>query len=68
MSLLLANGHVHAQNYPIGMVVEEASYVVERQDRAEASHALLLQLAVSSLFSKKGGTAFRKQIKQLSGD
>lgn len=33
----------------------------------EATRAVMLQLAVSSLFSKKGQKAFNKKIKELRG-
>lgn len=65
VSLLIANGHNHARKYPLGMVVIEAEFVVERWDREEANRALLIQMAVSSLLSKKGGDIFKKTIKQM---
>lgn len=66
MSLLLAHGHSQARRYPVGMVYVEAEYVVERIDREEASRAVLLQMAVSSILSKKAGEVFRKKIKDMT--
>lgn len=54
--------------YPVWMVAVEAEYVVARLDRAEATRAILLQLAVSSLFSKRGSKVFEKKIKDLCPD
>jgi len=48
------------------MVYVEAEYVVERIDREEASRAVLLQMAVSSILSKKAGEVFRKKIKDMT--
>jgi hypothetical protein len=48
------------------MVFVEAEFVVERLDREEASRAVLLQMAVSSMLSKKAGEAFRKKIKEMT--
>jgi len=47
----------------------EAEYVVERLDRAEATRAVLLQMAVSTVLGgKKATQAFNKKVKELSGD
>lgn len=64
---MIANGHLHAARYPIGKVFVESEFVVERINREEATRAILIQLAASSLFSKKGGKAFDKKIKELTG-
>lgn len=47
------------------MVYVEAAFVVERVNRDEANRAILLQLAVSGVISKKGSKAFQKRIKDL---
>jgi hypothetical protein len=65
---LLANGHIEAQHYPLGMVWDEASIVVEHVNRLEATRATLLQMAVSSVLSKEAGKLFREQIQRLNGD
>ena len=66
MSLLLANGHPHARSYPVGMVYAEAQFVVERMDREEANRAVLVQMAVSSILSKKASESFQKTIKKMT--
>jgi hypothetical protein len=48
------------------MVFVEAQFVEKRLNQLEVTRALLLQMAVSSLFSKKGANHFAKYIKQLS--
>lgn len=67
ISLLMAEGHPDARHYPIGMVWDEASLVVSRINRAHATDALLIQLAVGAVLSKKGAQEFSKQIKRLNG-
>ena len=66
MSLLIANGHSGARRYPVGMVYVEASFVVERLNREEANRAIMIQLAVASVISKKGSKAFQKRITDLT--
>jgi hypothetical protein len=48
------------------MVWVEASWSVVNDNRAEATTATLLQLAVSSVLSKKAQKQFNKQIKKLT--
>lgn len=62
----MANGHPDAAEYPVHRVWEEAELVVQRIDQASASEALLLQMAVSSLFVKDAGREFQKIIKRLT--
>lgn len=45
---------------------EEAALVVERDNGQLASEALLMQMAVSSLFSKEAGAEFNKLITRLT--
>lgn len=66
MSLLLSEGHTDAQHYPIGMVWDEARIIVERQNGAHATTAILTQLAVVSVLSKEGQREFKKTIKRLN--
>lgn len=47
------------------MVYVEAAFVVERVNREEANRAIMIQLAVASVISKKGSKAFQKRIKDL---
>lgn len=65
MSLLLDHGHPHARRYPIGMVWDEATLVVERMNREAASNTALLQLAAGSLLSKEAGKQLKKTLKEL---
>ena len=62
----MANGHHNARRYPVGMVYIEAGYVVERLNREEANRAIMIQLAVASVVSKKGSKAFQKRITDLT--
>lgn len=48
------------------MVWVESGFVVERINRDEANRAILLQMAVSAVISKKGNKAFQKRIKELT--
>lgn len=66
MSLLLSQGHPDAAEYPVHRVWEEAHLVTSRLDQATATETLLLQMAVSSLFSKEAGREFQKIIKRLT--
>ncbi len=68
VNLLLDHGHPEAPAYPIGMVWDEARLVVERLNGLESTRAVLLQMAVSSLFSKEGGRAFKMTIERLIGE
>ena len=68
MSLLLEHGHVHAQHYPIEMVWVETDLVTKRINALKHDQALLTQMAVSSLLSKKGVEAFKAALKKLRED
>lgn len=48
------------------MVFVESEFVVERLDREEATRAVLVQMAVASMLSKKAGETFGKKIKQMT--
>jgi len=48
------------------MVYVEAGMVVERIDHEEATRAVLVQLAVSSMLSKDSAKQFQKMIKQMT--
>ena len=50
------------------MVWDEAQIVVDRLNGFEATRALLTQMAVASMFSKKGGKEFQKLITGLTRD
>ena len=48
------------------MLWDEAALVVERLNTAEVTRAALLQMAVSSMFSKEAAKEFKKVTKSLS--
>lgn len=48
------------------MVSDEHTLVVERLNGYEVTRATLLQNAVASILSKKGGKLFEKQIARLN--
>jgi len=66
VSLLLDHGHQHARFYPIGMVFEEAMIVVERVNQETASHMALMNLVGHAVMSKKGASALKKALKELT--
>ncbi len=66
VSLLMAEGHGQARFYPVGMVWEEASFVVERRNNDLASQAIALQAAGASIMDKKGAKHFKELIKGLT--
>jgi hypothetical protein len=65
--LLLDHGHPEAMKYPLGMVWDEATLVVERLNGLAATQAVLTQMAVSSMFSKDASKAFTEKIKEMTG-
>jgi len=64
----MAHGHPEARHYPVPMLTSEARIVRQRINRKTATEAVLTQLAVSSILSKKAAKAFEKQIKKLNED
>lgn len=48
------------------MLADEARLIVERVNRRHATEATLVQMAVSTILSKKAGKAFQKQIRELN--
>lgn len=67
VSLLLANGHASARQYPLGMVQAEAEIVTERINRQMVSESLLMQACVGTVLGgKEGITAYQKMIKGLT--
>lgn len=66
VSLLLSHGHPDAGDYPLGMLWVESQLVVERLNQQAVTQAVLLQLAVGSILSKKTGSEFKKTLKKLS--
>jgi len=76
VSLLLANGHRDAQEYPVGLVFEESQLAVDRINGMLATEATILHAVMAtavSAFGKKGSAqkanaALSKLIKDLGGD
>lgn len=66
VSLLRANGHPEAPHYPVHRVWEEAALVAAQLNQMMVTEAILLQMAVASLFSKDSGREFQKLIKSMS--
>lgn len=64
--MLLANGHPDAREYPLAVLFDESSIVVERLNGMEVTRAILLQQAVSSLLSKEGSKSFKEVVEKLS--
>lgn len=62
----MEHGHREATEYPLGMLWVESQLVVDRLNNSEVTRAVLLQLAVGSLLSKKTGVEFKKTIKRLT--
>jgi len=71
VSLLLANGHPDAADYPLPRVFDEAEFVVERKNGEFATMAIVIQQATSTTgmnATPKVFAAFKKFIKGLTGD
>lgn len=67
VSLLLSQGHVHAQRYPIATVWVEAEIVRSRMDHMTASDSMLMyQMLGAVLNGKAGAKEYRKSIKALT--
>lgn len=67
MNLLYSHGHPNAHNYPLGYVWDESEIVTERMNNMVATEAVLTQLAISSVLSKKAHKEFDKALKKLVG-
>lgn len=66
MSLLLANGHVAARHYRIGVLWSEARIVRQRDNARAVQDALVLQAAIGTVMGgKKGAAGFNKLIKRI---
>lgn len=63
---MLAHGHLDARQYPLWMVWEESERVVRHINRLEATRAVLLQMAVSTVISKEAHGPFKKVIAELT--
>lgn len=65
-SLLMAEGHPRAREYPLGMLWEEVRIVQMRKERETAIWASSLRAAISSVLSEKSGTQFDEFIEDLT--
>ena len=65
MSLLLAEGHVHARQYPLVHVMSEVRIIRQRNARRRRLDAALMQQVLSSLFSKDAGKQLRETLERM---
>lgn len=65
MSLLLSEGHAHAQSYPLALVWSEARLVRQRLAFRRRQETALMQMAIASVFDKKAGQQLAKLLKRL---
>lgn len=61
-----AFGHPEAQHYTLGRLYDEVALVQERENNRITTEAMLQQLAIQSVLSKKAGKEFSKKVKELS--
>ena len=61
----MAHGHPEARFYPLGMLSNESSLCIQRDNNGHVTTATLLQQAVMGVLSKKGNKQFAKTIKGL---
>lgn len=66
MSLCLAHGHVEAWYYPLGMLDDESSLIVERENGRIVTEAQTLQLGMAGILSPKAVKAFTERVKKLN--
>lgn len=59
---------MHATRYPIGLLIDETRLAVDRINNRIATEAVLVNLAVSSVLSKKSGAHFKKTLAKLRGE
>jgi len=65
VSLLLSEGHVHAREYPVAHVWNEARIVRQRHHSRRFRDSAVMQLVLSTLFNKKAGKALHKLLKKV---
>lgn len=71
MSLLLANGHPDAADYPISRLWDEAALVIERKNSDLVNIAVVIQKATSTTgmtAGRESAKAFSEFVKALNGD
>lgn len=68
MSLLLDHGHPGAGDYPLGLLDDETTLVIERQRGYWGTAGAIIQSAAGSVMSKKGAGVFTKLMKIVMGE
>jgi len=63
---LLDHGHPNARLYPVGLLWDEYTLVIERVNGRIVTEANLLQHAIGSILSKQSRTEFSKLLKALN--
>jgi hypothetical protein len=66
-SLLISEGFANANKIALATLWTEADIARQRIADRIASEATILQTAMASIVSKKGGSAFEKALKVLRG-
>lgn len=66
MNLLVDHGHPQAMYYPLGMLMDEAAMVQERENSRIVTEAKLLQFAVAGMLAKESRKLFDNMIKDLN--
>lgn len=67
VSLLLAEGHVHARRYPLATVGVEADIARRRINNRMVTESTLMQACVGTVLGGREGTRhFNKLIKELN--
>lgn len=64
----MANGHPDAATYPLGMIADEVTLIVERENRRIANDAIAVKAAAAAVWSEQGGEHFNELITSLTGD
>ena len=64
----MANGHPDAAHYALGVVADETSFVVQRENQRIASEAIALKAAAGAVMSTAGGPHFNELIEALIGE
>lgn len=68
MSLLLAEGHPNAADYPLWQLHVESAIVAERINRHAVSEAYYVHLGVAALLDKKAQKEWGKVLKKVIND
>lgn len=66
MSLLLAEGHWQARQYPVGHIWSEVEIVRDRLNGATVTNATMTNAAVAATNSKKGFEYFKNLIRKMT--